>query len=133
MILAPPKNLAQIRHLFLLTLILIFLSPFTVMAAPDILSCTEAQRQIEKTQNTLQPLKQEQKQIQQDVRNLYHELFACQTEKRLPLAEQHCTKLQEEGPKQFKAMVEAITRSHKTTQQLAHQTLQAHFICTKQS
>ena len=118
----------------LLLILLLFLGPLTVMAEPIHLSCTKARLHIEKTQHTLQPLKQQQQQIQQDVRNIYQELFACQAERRLSLAQQqHCTKLQKEGPKQFQAMVEAITRSHRTAQQLAHLTNHAQLTCPNQS
>ena len=106
------------------------LIPLTVMAETEILSCQAARKQIEQTQNSLRPLEQQRQQIQQHVRTIYHELFACQAGTVLSIAQQHhCTQLQEEGAKQFQAMVEAITRSHQTAQQLANQTHQVQITC----
>ena len=73
---------------------------------------------------------QQQHQIQVHVRTIYQALFACQTDATLTLAQQeHCIQLQEEGPKQFRTMVEAITFSHQISQELDHQTRQAQITC----
>jgi hypothetical protein len=75
-------------------------------------------------------LKQRRQQIQQHVRTIYQELFACQTGTSLTQAQQkNCRHLQDEGPKQFQAMVKAITLSHQTSRQLVHQTRQAQITC----
>ncbi|MEX0830620.1 MAG: hypothetical protein WD032_10300 [Nitrospirales bacterium] len=75
-------------------------------------------------------MEQHQQQRQQDVRAICQKLCACQTGGGLSLAEkQDCTQLQEEGPKQFQAMVEAITFNHQTSQQLARQTRQTQLTC----
>ena len=125
-----PRNIAPIIVLLPLALVLAFLIPLTVMAEPGTPSCPDARLQIEDTQNILRPLKQHQQQLQQHVRVIYQKLFACQTRTELSLAQQkQCTQLQEEGLKQFQAMVEAITLSHQTSRQLAHQTRQAQLTC----
>jgi len=117
-----PRNITTILFLLPLPLVLIVLTPLTVLAEPGISSCPDVSLQIEQTQRTLRPLEQRQQQLQQQVRAIYQELFACQTGSSLALAQQrHCTQLQEEGPKQFQAMVAAITLHHRTSQQLAHQ------------
>jgi len=124
------KNLTQIIFTLHLPFVLAFLMPLTVMAEPGTPSCPDVRLQIEETQQTLRPLEQRQQQLQQQVRTIYHELFACQTGSGLSLAQQHhCTELQKEGPKQFQAMVEAITLHHRTSQQLAYQTRQAQLTC----
>ncbi len=121
---------AKITYLLPLTFVWALLFPLTVMAKSGILSCTDADRRIEQTQNTLRSLEQHQQQLQQHVRAIYQKLFACQTGTGLSLAhQQHCTQIQEEGPKQFQALVEAITLSHQTSQQLAHQTRQVQLVC----
>jgi hypothetical protein len=124
------KNLTRIIFLLPLPFVLGFLIPHTVMAEPGTPVCPDVRRQIEGTRQTLSLLEQHQQQLQQQVRAIYHELFACQTGSGLSLAQQHhCTQLQEEGPKQFQSMVEAITLHHRTSQQLAHQTRQAQLTC----
>ena len=130
MTLAFTKHIVRITYLCLLTILLASLSPLTVMAEPEILSCTNARRQTENTLNTLRPLKQQQEQLQQQVRAVYQELITCQTGAELSFAHQlHCTQLQEEGPKQFQALVKAITRSHQISQQLARQSRQMERTC----
>ena len=119
-----------ISYLLPLTFVSAFLIPFPVMAKSETPSCTDAQQQIEQTQNVLRPLEQRQQQLKQHVRAIYQKLFACQTGRKLSIAEQqNCTQLQEEGPKRFQAMVEAITLSHQTSQQLAQQTHQVRLAC----
>jgi len=108
----------------------VLLSPLAVIAEPKDQACETARSQIEQTRNTLRPLEQHQQHLQQHVRAIYQKLFACQTGTGLSLAQQkHCTQLLEEGPKQFQAMVEAITLSHETSQQLAHQTRHVQLAC----
>lgn len=124
------RNITRITYLLPLTFLWALLIPLTVMADPQTLSCTDARLQIEQTQNTLQPLEQQQQQLQQHVRTIYQALFACLTDATLTLAQQeHCIQLQEEGPKQFRTMVEAITLSHQTSQKLARQTRQFQLAC----
>lgn len=125
------RKLTRIISLLPLTFVGALLIPLTVMAESGTLSCRDAQRQFEQTQKTLQPLEQHQQQLQQHVRTTYQELFACQTATSLltQTQQQHCTHLEEEGPKQFQAMVKAITLSHQTSQQLAHQTRQIQLTC----
>ena len=121
----------RITYLLPLTFVWALLIPLTVMAAPGPLSCTDARIQIEQTHITLRSLEQHQQQIQQHVRAIYQKLFACQTGTGLSsVHQQHCTQLLEEGPKQFQAMVKAITLSHQTSQQLAHQTRQVQLACS---
>ena len=109
---------------------IVLLSPFTVMAEPIGTSCELARTQMEYTRSVLLPLEQQQREIQQHVRTIYTELFACQTGTSLTQAQQeYCRHLQDEGPKQFQAMVDAITLSHKTSQQLVHQTRQVLLTC----
>ena len=130
MILVLIRNIGRIIGLLPLTFVATLFLPLNVMGESGTLSCTDAQKQIEQTQNVLQPLEQRQQQLQQDVRAIYQELFACQTGRELSRAEQQdCTQLQEEGPKQFQAMIRAITISHQTSQQLAHQTRQVQLAC----
>lgn len=130
MILVLIRNIGRIMALLPLTFVAALFLPLNAMSESGTLSCRDAHRQIEQTQNTLRPLEQHQQQLQQDVRNIYQKLFACQTGTTLPLAQQqHCTQLQEDGPKQFQAMIKAITLSHQTSQQLAHQTRQVQLAC----
>ena len=109
---------------------IVVLSPLAVIAEPKDQSCETARQNIEQTQNILRPLKQQQQQIQQHVRTIYQELFACKTGSELSLVQQkYCTQLQKEGPKQFQNMIEVITLRHQTSQLLAHQTKQAQLTC----
>jgi uncharacterized protein len=126
----PLNKNAKPTYWFPLALAFCVFSPLTASAEPASLSCDSARAQLEHTQHTLLPLKQQQQQIQRHVRAIYQELLACQTGTELSLAQQkYCTQLQEEGPKQFQAMVEAITLSYETSQQLAHQTRQVQLAC----
>ncbi len=130
MVQAFTKNITRIMSLFPLAFVSALVLPISVMAEPEILPCTHARLQIKQTQTFLQPMKQHQQQLQQDVRMTYQKLFACKTETALSIAQQqYCSQLQEEGPKQFQAMVDAITLSHQTSQQLAHQIHQVHLNC----
>ncbi len=123
-------KLTRIPYLVPLTFASTFLILFPFMAEADSQSCTDVQKQIEQIQNTLRPLEQHQQQLQQHVRTIYQNLFVCQAGGELSLAEQQsCTQLQEEGPKQFQAMIEAITVSHQMSQQLASQTHQVQLAC----
>ncbi len=124
------KNITRIVSLFPLALVLALLIPGVAMADSDSQPCVGAHLQIEQTQETLRASKLRQQQLQQDVRTTYQQLFACKTETLLSIAQQqHCSQLQEEGPKQFQAMVKAITLSHLTSQQLTNQTHQAILTC----
>lgn len=124
------RKLTRCLNLLPLTFAAAFLIPLTVMAEPGTLSCKDAHTQIDQTQKTLRPLEQDQQQLQQEVRIIYQNLFACQTSTSLTQTQQeYCTHLQKEGPKLFQAMVEVITLSHQTSQQLAHQTRQAQLTC----
>jgi len=124
------RNITRITYLLPLTFLWALLIPLTVMADPETLSCTDVRLQIEKTQKTLRPLEQHQQQLQQHLRAIYQELFVCQTGTSLTQAQQeYCRHLQDEGPKQFQAMVEVITLRHQTFQQLAHQSHQAQITC----
>lgn len=124
------KKLTRIIYILPLTFVGALLIPLTVMAESGTLSCADSHRLIEQTQKTLQPLEQHQQQLQQQVRTIYGKLFACQATTSLTQTQQeYCTHLQEEGPKQFQAMVKAITLSHETSQQLAHQTRKAQLTC----
>ncbi len=126
------KNITRIICLFSLALVSFLLIPGLAMADFESQPCTVAHLQIEHTQETLRTSEQRQQQLQQDVRSTYQQLFACKTGTALSIAQQQsCSHLQEEGPKQFQAMVEAITLSHQTSQQLAHQTHQAERNCPK--
>ncbi len=123
-------NNTRIIGLFFLTVVSALVLPISVMAEPETPPCTDARLQIEHTHILLRPLKQRQQQLQQDVRIIYQKLFACKTGTALSIAQQrYCSALQEAGPKQFQAMVKAITLSHQTSQQLAHQTRQAQLTC----
>jgi len=110
-------------------LAIVLLNPITVMAEPTGTSCEFARTQIEDTRNILHPLEQQQQQVQQYVRTIYQELLACKSGTALSLKQQHCTLLQEEGPKQFQAMINIITLTHQTSQQLARQTRQFQLAC----
>ena len=132
------RNLSRIAVLLPITFVWALLIPFTVMAEPEALSCQAARTKscqaartkMKNTRNTLLPLKQQQTQIQQYVRSIYQELFTCQTHTAFTRAQQdHCSQLQDKGPKHFQAMIEAITRSHQISQQLAHYTRQAQLAC----
>jgi len=124
------KNITRNAYLLPSIFVSALLMPLTVMADPKTLSCTDARRQIEHTLIALRPLEQHQQQLQQYVRIIYQKLFACQARAESSLAQrQECTQLQKEGPAQFQALVEAVTLSHETSQQLAHQTRQAQLVC----
>jgi len=124
------KYIPPIPYLRPFIIVLAFWSPLPVIAGQKNPSCTDARIQIEKTHNALRSLKHQQQQLQQHVRTIYQELFACRTGAELSFAQQQrCTQLQEEGPKQFQAMIEVITRSHQNSQQLAHQTRQVQLAC----
>jgi uncharacterized protein YpbB len=124
------RNIAWIIYLLLPTFVSALMIPTTVMAESATLSCQAVSTQIEHTRSVLLPLEQRRQQIQQHVRTIYQELFACQTGISLTQAQQeNCRHLQDEGPKQFQAMVKAITLSHQTSQQLARQTRQAKITC----
>ena len=124
------KNITRNAYLLPLTFVSALLMPLTVMADPEIRSCSDARIHITHTQNILRPMKQHQQQLQQHVRVIYQKLFACQTRTEFSLAQQkQCTQLQEEGPTQFQALVEAISLNHQTSQQLAHQIHQAQLTC----
>ena len=124
------RNIVLITSLPCITFALTLLIPFTALAETQTLLCQIALTELKHTQSVLLPLKQEQQQIQQHVRTIYQELFTCQSEKALSTAQQqHCTKLREEGPKQFQAMVKTITLAHQTSRQLAYQTRQAQLTC----
>jgi len=43
--------------------------------------------------------------------------------------QKHCTRLQEEGPKQFQAMINIITLTHQASQRLSTQTRQDTISC----
>ena len=123
-------NISRIIGLFFVTFVSALLTPGFAIADSEIKSCAVAHLQIEHTQSTLQTSEQRQQQLQHNVRTTYQQLFACKTGTALSLAQQHyCTQLQEDGPKQFQAMVDAITLSHQTSQQLANQTHQATLNC----
>lgn len=123
-------NPKQNPYLLALTFVSVSLIPFPVIAETETQTCTEAQKQIEQTQNTLRPLEQHQQQLQKHVRTIYQELFACKTGRELSRSEQQkCSQLQEEGPKNFQDLIKVITLSHQTSQQLAHQTQQAQLAC----
>lgn len=124
------RNITRITYLLPLTFVSALLIPFTVMAEPTGSSCELARSQMEYTRSTFLPLEQRRQQIQQHVRTIYQELFACKSGTSLTQAQQeYCSHLQDEGPKQFQAMVKAITLSHQTSQQLVHQTRQAQLAC----
>ncbi len=108
----------------------VLLSPLAITAEPHDQSCETAQKQIEQTQHTLLPLKQQQQQIQQRVRTLYQELFVCNMSTALSLEQQnHCAHLQDEAGLKFQAMIAAITLTHEASQQLARQTRQFQLAC----
>ncbi len=108
----------------------LLLSPIAATAEPHNDSCESTRKQIEQTYQTLLPLKRQQERIQREVRDTYQELFACKSGTAISLPQQrHCTLLQEKAPKQFQAMIEAITLRHQTSRQLADQTRQAKLAC----
>ena len=124
------KHITRIIGLFSLAIASTLVLPISVMAEPETLLCTEARLQIEHTQIILQPLKQRQQLLQQDVRATYQQLFTCKAGTLLSIAQQqYCSHLQEEGPKQFQAMIELTTLHHETAQLLAHQTRKAQHTC----
>ena len=124
------NNITRIIGLFLVAFVSALVLPISVMAEPETLPCTDARLQIEQTHILLRPLQQRQQQLQQDVRATYQQLFACKAGTTLSIAQQqYCSHLQEEGPKQFQTMIEVITLSHQTSQQLAHQTRHVQLIC----
>ena len=130
MVLSFITNPKRNPYLWLLTFVSAFLIPFPVVAESESQSCTDTQKHIEQTQNALRPLEHRQQQLQQDVRIIYQKLFACHAGGRSSLAEQqHCIQLQEEGPKLFQAMIQAITLRHQTYEQLAHQTRRIQLAC----
>lgn len=124
------KHITRIIGHFFLVIASAFVLPISVMAELETLPCTEARLQIEHTQIILQPLKQRQQQLQQDVRATYQQLFACKTGTLVSKAQQqYCSHLQEEGPDQFQAMIEVTTLHHQTAQLLAHQTRLMQLTC----
>jgi hypothetical protein len=128
------RNITPMSFLPRMTFALALLIPFTAIGETRTLSCQTTLTKIEHTRRILLPLKHEQEQIQEHVRTIYQELFACQTGTVFSLAQQqHCTQLQEEAPKQFQAMVKSITLTHQTSQQLFHQTHQAQLACPPNS
>ncbi len=124
------KLITRIIGLLSLVIASALVLPISVMAELETLPCTEARLQIEHTQIILQPLKQRQQQLQQDVRATYQQLFACKTGTLLTKdQQQYCSHLQEEGPDQFQAMIEVTTLHHQTARLLAHQTRLMQFNC----
>ncbi len=99
------------------------LIPGLAMADFESQPCSDTHQQIEHTKKTLHASEQRQQQLQQNVRATYQELFACNSGTLLSITQQqHCSHLQEEGPKQFQAMIEVTTLNHQTTKLLAQQT-----------
>ena len=124
------KTIKKFRLQIPIALITVLLSPLAVTAEPTDQSCETTQRQIDQTQHTLLPLKKQQQQIQQHVRIIYQELLACKSGTALSLKQQkHCTRLQEEAPKQFQAMINIITLTHQASQRLSTQTRQDTISC----
>ncbi len=130
MVHAGTNNITRFIDLFFLAFVSTLLIPFSVLAEPETLPCTNARLEIKHTQNILRPMRQHRQQLQEEVESTYQQLFVCQTDRKLSLTQQqHCTELQKEGPKQFQAIVTAIILSHQTSQLLANQSLQAQLAC----
>ena len=125
-----PKNPRMITNLISMALACVLMTPLTVIAEPTSVSCKVARTEMEQTRKVLLPLEQKQQQIQQHVRTVYQELLACHSGLALPSDQQErCTTLSEEGAKQFQALINAITQTHQTSQQLTHQTHQVQLAC----
>ena len=105
--------------------------PLTASATPPSPSCDATARvKLEHTQNNLLLLKDRQEKTQQQVLQTYQNLFACQSNKTISMEQRdHCRQLQEEGAKQFQAMIGLIIVRHQAIQQLAHQTRQVPISC----
>jgi len=130
MVHANAKGIIQIFRLLPLAFVTTLLIPFSVMAASETLPCQDVRLEIEQTQQTLSLLEQQQHELQQHVRIIYQELIACQTGSGRSTAQHHhCTQLEEEGPKQFQAMIATTTLKHQQSKRLVHQTRQAQLTC----
>ena len=127
-------NVRKPRLQLSIALMTLLLSPIAVTAEPHDKFCETTRKQIQQTHQALLPLKLQQEQIQRQVRDTYQELFACKTGTPVSLPQQrHCKQLEEEASQYFQAMIEAITLSHQTSQQLASRTHQAELNCSENS
>jgi len=134
MLAALGRNITMTTFKLLLAFTVLTLFPLTGLAEPvTFVSCESARTQVEPTRKTLHLLKQRQQHIQQRVQTIYQELYACQTAQTLSREEEHCTQLLAQGHRQFQALISAITLTHQTSQQLAHQTRQVQTSCPSSS
>ncbi len=124
------RTLPTLISIFSLAFAWGILFPLTVMAEPNPSSCQDRYQQIEESQQALRSLEQHEQQLQQHVRGIYQELFACHTGSGHSTGHyHHCTQLEKEGPKQFQAMITTTTLKHQKSQQLAQQTRQVQLNC----
>jgi hypothetical protein len=117
--------------LSLIVLNLLFFIPLTASTeTPSTSDCERAQTHMEQARHMNMPLDHEQEVTKERIRHMYQELFMCHSttivSKKQGL---HCQLLEAEAPRQFQAMIQLVTASHQSANQLRTLAKQVQELC----
>lgn len=115
----------------LIVLSFLFFIPPTATAktlsTPD---CEMAQTNMEQAHHMSIPLDHEREVTKDRVRHIYQELFMCHSTDMVSKKQGlHCQHLETEAPKQFQAMIQLVTASHQSSNQLRTLAKQIQKLC----
>ena len=117
--------------LSLIVLSLLFFTPLTASAeTPSTSDCEIARTHMEQARHMSMPLDREQEVTQKRVRHMYQELFMCHSTNIVSKKQElHCQQLEAEAPRQFQAMIQLVTASYKSANQLRTFAKQVQKLC----
>ncbi len=117
--------------LSLMVLSLLFFTPLTASAkTPSTSDCERAQTHMEQARHMSMPLDREQEVTKKRVRHMYQELFICHSTTLVSDKQGlHCQQLEAEAPRQFQAMIQLVTASHQSANQLRTLATQIQKLC----
>jgi hypothetical protein len=117
--------------LSLIVLSLLFFTPLTASAETSSTSdCEIARTHMEQARHMSMPLDREQEVTKERVRHMYQELFMCHSTNIVSKKQGlHCQQLEAEAPRQFQTMIQLITASHQSANQLRTFAKQVQKLC----